>query len=52
VLSEYNEAWNISLSLPPQTWTLDKLNQQAKEFSDLAADHNCSIDEIGSMMPE
>jgi hypothetical protein len=44
--------WDIVLTTPQQTWTLEKLNQQAKELSEIASNYGCCIDGIGAMLPK
>jgi hypothetical protein len=58
-MSEFNikrffviEIWNIKLTLPQQTWTLDKLNQQFKEFYKLAKNYGCYIERNRTMIPD
>ena len=45
------EMWDITLQMK-QTWTVEKLDQQAKEFQRMAEDYNCTIDGIGAMLPQ
>jgi hypothetical protein len=47
----FNLFWDINLTMPPQTWTVEKLNQQARELHKQASEHDCVIDGIGAMMP-
>jgi hypothetical protein len=44
--------WNVEISMPSQTWTLEKLDQQAREFHEIAKKHGCSIDGIGAIIPD
>jgi hypothetical protein len=44
--------WQVHLALPRQTWTLGKINQQARELQITANNYNCTIDGIGAMMPQ
>jgi hypothetical protein len=44
--------WQVHLALPRQTWTLGKLNQQARELQLTAKNYSCTIDGIGAMMPQ
>jgi hypothetical protein len=43
--------WDINLTYPQQTWTLEKLNQKAKELKEIAEKYSCSLDGIGAMLP-
>lgn len=48
----FNMFWNINLTTSAQTWTAEKLNQQAKGLHKLALEHDCIIDGIGTIMPK
>jgi hypothetical protein len=41
---------NVTATSPTQIWTLEKLNNQAKELKELAEKHGCTIDGIGAMI--
>jgi hypothetical protein len=43
--------WDVELTTAEQTWTLEKLNQQARDFNQIAIKYNCVLDGIGAMMP-
>jgi len=42
--------WNIEVTMAPQTWTLEKLDKQAKEFNDLASQFDCVLDGLGAII--
>ena len=50
IMYKYGLNWSVDVHMSPQTWSLEKLNRQVKEFSELAEQFNCHIDGIGTML--